>query len=149
MNMNLPKIKTNKKRLGRGYGSGKGGHTVGRGQKGQKTRNKIGILFEGVKTKKSLVKRLPFLRGRDKLLPQVKPYVLDISRLNTLPKEVRSIDVKVLVDSGLVDKDAFDRGVKILGRSKVERSFVVEIPVSKSARERIIEAGGEVKYADK
>jgi ribosomal protein L15 len=54
------------KRVGRGYGSGKGGHTVGRGQKGQKTRNKIGILFEGIKVKKSLLKKLPLVRGKEK-----------------------------------------------------------------------------------
>ena len=39
------------KRLGRGYGSGKGGHTSGRGQKGQKSRTNIHILFEGLKVK--------------------------------------------------------------------------------------------------
>ena len=50
----LPKVvQTRKKRVGRGYGSGRGGHTAGRGQKGQKSRKKIGVLFEGVKVKKS------------------------------------------------------------------------------------------------
>ncbi|MBU1070791.1 uL15 family ribosomal protein, partial [Patescibacteria group bacterium] len=45
---NLPKITQRpKKRVGRGYGSGKGGHTSGRGQKGQKSRSKIPIWFEG------------------------------------------------------------------------------------------------------
>ena len=35
----LPKItKPKNKRLGRGYGSGKGGHTSSRGQKGQNSR---------------------------------------------------------------------------------------------------------------
>ena len=63
--LNLPKtISKRKKRLGRGYGSGKGGHTVGRGQKGQKTRGKIGVLFEGIKVKKSLLKKLPLRRGK-------------------------------------------------------------------------------------
>ena len=51
----LPKIvKRKKKRVGRGYGSGKGGHTAGRGQKGQKSRTNIGILFEGLKVRKSI-----------------------------------------------------------------------------------------------
>ena len=64
---NLPKVVgSRKKRVGRGYGSGKGGHTTGRGQKGQKSRTKIGVLFEGVKVKKSLLKRLPFQRGKGK-----------------------------------------------------------------------------------
>lgn len=65
--MNLPKvIAKGKKRVGRGRGTGKGGHTVGRGQKGQKSRGKIGILFEGVKMKKSFLKRLPLARGKGK-----------------------------------------------------------------------------------
>jgi len=68
----LPKVVTKRaKRLGRGYGSGKGGHTVGRGEKGQKTRNKIGVLFEGMKVKKSLLKRLPFRRGKGKFKPKL------------------------------------------------------------------------------
>ncbi|OGY08339.1 MAG: hypothetical protein A2782_00750 [Candidatus Blackburnbacteria bacterium RIFCSPHIGHO2_01_FULL_43_15b] len=67
----LPKIKSEtKKRLGRGYGSGKGGHTSSRGQKGQKARGKIHPLFEGQKNKKSLIQRLPLLRGRGKLKPR-------------------------------------------------------------------------------
>jgi large subunit ribosomal protein L15 len=41
MLQNLPKVKTvkPKRRLGRGYGSAKGGHTATRGQKGQKSRS--------------------------------------------------------------------------------------------------------------
>ncbi len=63
----LPKIVARgKKRVGRGRGSGKGGHTVGRGQKGQKARGKVGVLFEGMKMKKSLIKRLPLQRGKGK-----------------------------------------------------------------------------------
>lgn len=67
----LPRIvERSKKRLGRGYGSGKGGHTVGRGQKGQKARGKIHPLFTGTKTKKSLLQRLPLLRGKGRLKPK-------------------------------------------------------------------------------
>jgi len=67
MNIRLPKVVMSKrKRLGRGMGSGKGSHTSGRGQKGQKSRGGIHVLFEGVKTKKSLLKRLPLMRGKGK-----------------------------------------------------------------------------------
>lgn len=63
----LPKVTTRKaKRLGRGIGSGKGGHTSSRGQKGQKSRGGINVLFEGMKMKKSLLKRLPKARGKGK-----------------------------------------------------------------------------------
>jgi large subunit ribosomal protein L15 len=69
--MNLPKvIQRPKKRVGRGIGSGKGGHTSGRGQKGQKSRGKIGVLFEGLKMKKSYLKRLPLMRGKGKFGPK-------------------------------------------------------------------------------
>lgn len=60
----LPKLRGKQgkaKRIGRGYGSGKGGHTVGRGQKGQKARRKVKPGFEGGQL--PLGKRLPVRRG--------------------------------------------------------------------------------------
>jgi large subunit ribosomal protein L15 len=67
--LRLPKVVTkSKKRLGRGMGSGKGSHTSSRGQKGQKSRKDLHILFEGLKTKKSFLKRLPLLRGKGKFI---------------------------------------------------------------------------------
>lgn len=63
----LPKVVSkSKKRLGRGMGSGKGSHTSSRGQKGQKSRGHIGVLFEGMKMRKSYLKRLPLIRGKGK-----------------------------------------------------------------------------------
>ena len=50
--MNDILIKTTQKRhkrIGRGHGSGRGGHTSTRGNKGQKAREDIGLLFEGTK----------------------------------------------------------------------------------------------------
>lgn len=68
----LPKIVSkSKKRLGRGMGSGKGSHTSSRGQKGQKSRGGLHILFEGLKTKKSFLKRLPLQRGKGKFKGRV------------------------------------------------------------------------------
>lgn len=61
----LPAIVTKgKKRVGRGLGSGKGGHTTGRGAKGDKVRGKVPLYFEGTKMRKSLIRRLPLLRGK-------------------------------------------------------------------------------------
>ena len=54
---NQKKLKTNKKRLGRGIGSGKG-KTSGRGVKGQKSRSGVAIKsFEGGQM--PLYRRLP------------------------------------------------------------------------------------------
>ncbi|MFA6981561.1 MAG: uL15 family ribosomal protein, partial [Patescibacteria group bacterium] len=60
----LEKIKGNKKRgkrRGLGYGSMKGGHTTGSGQKGQKARGKVSLGFEGGQT--PMYKQLPTMGG--------------------------------------------------------------------------------------
>jgi len=150
MTKGLIKIKANKKkRVGRGYGSGKGGHTVGRGVKGQKSRSKIGILFEGVKVKKSLLKRLPLRRGKGKFSTRPKPVILDISLLELLPSGSK-VNVDTLVKHGLVDKkDANKFGVKILGNTKIKKKFTVLVPMSKSALKIIEKAGGSILMQDK
>ena len=66
--------KRRKKRVGRGTGSGKGSHTVGKGQKGQKSREKVSINFFGTKMKKSLLKRIPFQRGKGRLKAKPKAF---------------------------------------------------------------------------
>jgi len=55
------KFKGKRKRVGRGIGSGKGGHSTGRGAKGQKVRNKVRPHFEGGQP--PFYKRVPKLKG--------------------------------------------------------------------------------------
>lgn len=150
MTESLPKIvKNRKKRVGRGYGSGKGGHTVGRGQKGQKARSKIGILFEGVKVKKSLLKRLPLRRGKGKFKARKKPIVVKLSLLDLLPASAK-VDTTKLVKKGIVDaNDARKYGVKILGNGEVKKKFTIAVPISKSAARNIKKAGGKVIVSSK
>jgi len=144
--MNLPKIRTNKKRLGRGYGSGKGGHTSSRGQKGQKARTKVGILFEGLKMKKSFVKRLPFKRGKDKFKAGTKPVIVNLEDLKALAKSEKVVNVKTLVAAKIVDaKKATTFGVKVLGKGEIKDKLTFEIPVSKTASLKIEKAGGVIK----
>ncbi len=145
--MNKVKIKTSsKKRLGRGYGSGKGGHTVGRGQKGQKVRGKINVLFEGVKVKKSLFKRTPFLRGKGRNKPKSnKPLLMKLSSLNVL-KDGSVVDKDLLVKQGWFKSDDIaKRGVKIVYDEDIKKKLIVRLPVSKSARKSIESVGGEVE----
>lgn len=141
----LPKTtKKKKKRRGRGYGSGKGGHTVGRGQKGQKARGKIGLMFEGTKIKKSLLKRLPLKRGKGKLKPKPGSVVVNLKYLNILPKN-SVVDLDSLVKHGIVAKDEGEKfGVKILGEGDLKVSLKVKLPCSKGAAEKIKRAGGEI-----
>ena len=142
----LPKtVKRKKKRVGRGYGSGKGGHTAGRGQKGQKSRTNIGILFEGLKVRKSILKRTPQLRGKTKFKARKKPAILNLSDLNVLPQGAK-VNVETLVKHGLVrEKYARKNGVKILGEGKLTKKLNVEVLVSKSAQKEIEKAGGTIK----
>lgn len=128
----LPKIvKRPAKRVGRGMGSGKGSHTSGRGQKGQKSRTSKGILFEGMKTKKSLLKRLPKLRGKGKFKAGGKPVIVKLDKLEKLPTGSK-ITVELLVKEGIVDaKNAKKFGVKMLG-GKTTKKFEFLVPTSKS-----------------
>ena len=143
--VDLPKIiSRGKKRRGRGYGSGKGGHTVGRGQKGQKSRKKIGIIFEGVKMKKSLIKRLPLRRGKGKLKAKAKPLIVNLDLLNLLSEGSR-VNINSLVAFGIVNaRQAEMFGVKVLGGGSIEKKVIVELPISKSGSRKIEKAGGTV-----
>jgi large subunit ribosomal protein L15 len=138
-----------KKRIGRGYGSGKGGHTVGRGAKGQKARSKVKMGFAGTKTRKSLLKRLPLLRGKGKLKSRKsKPIVVNLKYLNLLPKDSQ-VTMETLIKHGLVKADeGKNYGVKILGEGDLEKPLKVSLPVSQGARKKIEQAGGKVVIND-
>ena len=141
----IPKTTSkSKKRVGRGYGSGKGGHTSGRGQKGQKSRSKVGLLFEGTKMRKSLIKRMPFLRGKGKFKSfRPQPIIINLKYLNLLP-EGSKVDIKFLIKHGLIKADAEKCGVKILGDGQLEKALTVKLPTSKTAAKKIKKAGGEI-----
>lgn len=142
----LPRIvEKSKKRIGRGIGSGKGGHTVGRGQKGQKSRgDKIGVAFFGTKMKKSLLKRLPMLRGKGKFKGHVKPVTIPTSSLASLPKG-SEVTLDALLQSKIIKKRDWERGVKIVGSGSLDKALTVALPTTKGARHAIIKAGGRVE----
>lgn len=133
----LPKTTTrSKKRLGRGYGSGKGGHTVGRGTKGQKARGKVplglGVMFS----------RLPLRRGRGKLFKKKKPLIVNVKVLNVLPPKTK-VTLEALVNYKIVDKVEAERfGVKILGDGELKIPLEVALPCSSGAEKKIKAAKG-------
>lgn len=142
----LPKTtKRKKKRVGRGYGSGKGGHTVGRGAKGLKARGKVGLTFEGTKTKKSFLKKLPLQRGKGKFKSlKPKPLVVNVKYLN-LYKKGEKVNLATLVKKGIIATDGTKKqGVKILGNGDLQVALTVELPASKGAAKKITKAGGKV-----
>lgn len=142
----LPKITSKKKkRVGRGYGSGKGGHTVGRGAKGQKARERIPLNFEGTKIKKSLLKRLPLRRGKGKLKSlQPGPLIVNLKYLNFFQKD-ETVNLEMLIKKGIIEqKEAEKFGVKILGDGELKVGLRVDLPCSNGAAKKIKKAGGEV-----
>lgn len=146
----LPKVTARKaKRLGRGYGSGKGGHTSSRGAKGQHARSKVGLLFEGFKVKKSLLRRLPFQRGKGKNKAHGSPVIVNLEVLNVFPANAK-VTLESLVKQGIVQKEAAENfGIKILGGGAIKKKLQVETPTSKSAAKKIEKAGGKVSINSK
>lgn len=136
----LPKVTIRpKKRLGRGMGSGKGSHTSSRGQKGQKSRGKINVLFEGMKMKKSLLKRLPKMRGKGKFHVNSKPVSISYARLEALPAG-SVVTTELLVKHGII-KEALAKkcGVKIIGIGKNEKKFTFKVSTAKKSVVKLVE----------
>jgi large subunit ribosomal protein L15 len=139
----LPKLTArSKKRVGRGIGSGVGGHTTGKGNKGQKARSGVPITMEGTKFKKSLIKRIPFQRGKFKFKTlSVKNAVLNLSDLTDFT-DGSEITIEALVKKGLIPAEV---QVKLLGEGEVKTKLIVKIPASASATKKIEKAGGSVE----
>ena len=130
----------NRKRVGRGEGSGHG-KTSCRGHKGQKSRSGGSIRpgFEGGQM--PLARRLP-KRGFTNIFK--KQYALiQVRDLMSFEKD-SVIDPGVLVECGLVDK-LLD-GVKLLGNGEIDRPLTVKVhKCSQAAQAKIIAAGGTVE----
>ena len=134
-----------KKRVGRGFGSGKGGHTSGRGQKGQKTRGKIPLWFEGGQL--PLIRRTPFLKGKSRFDPTtIKPKTVSLDQLEKNFKIGDVVDADAVVKVLKYDADDVARQkVKVLGNGKLTKSLTVKLLASAGAKKAIEAAGGSVE----
>ncbi len=133
-----------KKRLGRGYGSGKGGHTSSRGQKGQKSRSSVHTWFEGGQL--PLSRRLPFLRGKDRFKSlRSENIIIKTGNLQSLPAKT-IVTPQVLVKHNLVSiKEAASGHLKILSGGELTTSLTIKgIPTSSGAAKIITAAGGTI-----
>lgn len=134
--------KGTKKRLGRGYGSGKGGHTVGKGQKGQKSRGsgKVNPGFEGGQV--PLYKKLPKIATFKQRLPKdVK--TVPLVKLN-LFKDGSEVTPQKLVDMKILKKLP-KHGVKLLGNGKIYKKLKLSgFEFTKSAKEKLEQTGSTV-----
>ncbi|HVZ58224.1 MAG TPA: 50S ribosomal protein L15 [Patescibacteria group bacterium] len=132
-----------KRRLGQGHGSGRV-KTAGRGTKGQKARYDIPLDFEGGAL--PLIKRLPFLRGKDRNKSlQAKPVVITLQQLNQLPKDTE-VTLESLAQHKLISlTEGQLHGVKVLGDGNLSVALTVKVATSKNAEEKIVKAGGKVE----
>jgi len=143
---NLPKRKDRKmkaKRIGRGYGSGVGGHTVGRGTKGQKSRSghKSLVGFEGGQT--PFFRRMPKFMGFTPI-NRVEKVPVNLDVISNNYKSGEKVTLESLKSKGLIGKGVDN--VKILGQGEVGKKVTVEgLAMSKTAQEKIVKAGGSIK----
>lgn len=141
----IGKLKTIKnkpnKRIGRGYGSGKGGHNVGRGTKGAGARKSgnLPIYFEGGQL--PLTKRLPMIRGKSRFQSFAKVAEINLSDLDKL--STTKITLETLKLAGLADKRVC--AAKIIATGKISKALEVSgLRLSAKAKELILAAGGKV-----
>lgn len=138
-NLSSVKFKKSQKRVGRGIGSGKGGHTSGRGTKGQKGREKVRAHFEGGQL--PFYKRIPKISGF-KSLNSVLEVTTD--QLDRFP-DGSVLDKRLLTRSFAGKGDKY-REVKIIkGRKGLEKKlFVKGVKVSQSVIDQIKGLSGTV-----
>lgn len=139
----ISKITTkSSKRLGRGYGSGKGGHTSSRGQKGQKSRvgSKVPLWFEGGSL--PLSKRIPMWRGKGRFKSLISCAELTFDDLNKI--ELTDITIDALKLNRIIDR-RFKR-VKVINKGKLSKKVNLKgIGVSASAKKEIEALGGVIE----
>jgi len=131
----------NRKRVGRGPGSGHG-KTATRGHNGQKSRSGGGKTngFEGGQT--PLARRLPKLPGFTNL-SRVEYAPVNVGRLEAAFNDGDIVDVDSLVDKGIIKNTR--ALVKILGDGTLSKSLTVRVEkVSATAADKIVSAGGKV-----
>jgi large subunit ribosomal protein L15 len=138
-NLRPPKGATsNKKRVGRGMGSGMG-KTSARGHKGQRSRSGSRMMrgFEGGQM--PLHRRLP-KRGFTNIF-RVEYQVVNLDRLVELGE--KNITPELLAKHGLTGKNDL---VKVLGDGELKIALTVRAhKFSKSAEEKITKAGGTIE----
>ena len=131
--------KKNRKRVGRGMGSGIG-KTAGRGHKGQKSRSggyhKVG--FEGGQM--PLQRRLPkrgFASRTARYNDELRLYQIQVMQADV-------IDLEFLKAQGIVAHDI--RKVKVINTGMLDRAVTIKgLVVTKGAQAAIEAAGGKVE----
>ena len=129
-----------RKRIGRGYGSGTG-KTAGKGHKGQKARAGRGQRpgFEGGQM--PLQRRVP-KRGFNNIFAK-EIVSLNVGTLNQF-EDGAVVDAAALVETGILRKSC--DGVKILANGELKKKLTVKATAfSEAAKAKIEAAGGKAE----
>jgi large subunit ribosomal protein L15 len=144
MQINTLKLKhrrKNRKTIGRG---GRKGTYCGKGMKGQKARSgaKIDPLFEGGRS--TLIDHMKKKRGFKAV--NYKKEIINLKDIVRMFKDGDIVNLKSLIETGLVDKIKAKNGIKILGSGeiKIKLQMDKEILLSGSAKNAISKAGGKI-----
>tara|TARA_B100001121_G_scaffold263161_1_gene243871 strand:+ start:264 stop:722 length:459 start_codon:yes stop_codon:yes gene_type:complete len=137
----IKKIKTNKMRVGRGIGSGKG-KTSGRGVKGQKSRSGVAIKsFEGGQM--PLFRRLPkrgFKSLKDNKVAKINLDQIQLMITNKKIDPTKKINLDLLQKNKIVSKNS--KKLKILGSGELKDKLDFEIDyISENAKIKIEKIG--------
>jgi large subunit ribosomal protein L15 len=131
---------TNKKRKGKGVGSGLG-KTAGRGHKGQKSRSGVAVRnFEGG--------QMPIYRKTPKRgfnsIKKLRSNSLSISLVsfNKFDDNLQ-IDMKLLIDSGFLKKKDQSKSIKVIDSLQFKKKLQFkDFKFTPGAKKRIEELGG-------
>lgn len=135
----------NRKRVGRGIGSGKG-KTGGRGVKGQKSRSGVAINgFEGGQM--PIYRRLPkrgfvniFKKNFNTVSLGRLQAAVDAKKLDAK----KTVDAAALLEAGVIRREK--DGVRVLSDGELKAKLKLEVAgASKAAIEKIEKAGGSIK----
>lgn len=138
-----------KKRIGRGQGSGYGGHSSTKGHKGQKSRSgaSIPVWFEGGQM--PLQRRIPKFGFKNRFRKEYRG--INLSRIAKAIEDKQidagsAITPEVLIGIGLLNKN---ERVKILGTGDATTALTISAHgFSASAQSKIEAAGGTATVID-
>ena len=131
----------NRKRVGRGPGSGTG-KTSGKGEKGQNARSGGGVRpgFEGGQL--PLFRRLS-KRGFNNYEFRTVYSTVNVSDLNRF-EDGTVVTPELLIETGLIKKQL--DGIKVLGNGEINKKLTVKAhKFSKSAIEKLEESGSKIE----
>lgn len=147
-NLNAPEPNKKKaKRIGRGQGSGRGGHTVGKGHNGQRSRSgfKEKFWFEGGQM--PLQRRIPKWGFKNNF--RTEYIAVNTGTIQLFIEHGRleeQISLDDLRDVGLAGKNDL---IKLLGDGEIEASIEIEVHnASDSAQKKVEEAGGSITFVE-